>query len=296
MLNHLHSSDLFPEIPNRTYIMGIMNLTPDSFSGDGLMTGGDYVEAALAQAERFLEDGVDVLDFGGESTRPGHTPITSEQELERLLPVIRRLRQEFPEALISVDTYRARTAQAVLDEGVHIINDIWGFKHDETMADVVAKAGATAILMHNRRAGHVETHGELGGYIEEVRYDDLFEDIKQDLRESIALAKAAGMPDEHIILDPGIGFAKTIPQNLYLLRHLDVLNDLGYPILLGVSRKGSIGHTLKLPRDQRLEGSLAAAAYGILHGAHIVRVHDVKETVRLARMLDAIRLAEEEAC
>ena len=287
-------STLFPNFKSRTYVMGILNLTPDSFSGDGLMTGGDLVENALNQAQRFVEEGVDVLDLGAESTRPGYTPISSKEEVERLVPVIRRLRKALPDVLISVDTYRAQTAQAVLDEGVQIINDIWGFKYDEQMASVVTKAGATAILMHNRRAGHAETDKNLGGYIEEVRYDDLLEDIKQDLRESIALAKNAGLADNQIILDPGIGFAKTISQNLYLLRHLEVLKDLGYPILLGVSRKGSIGHTLKLPRDQRLEGSLAAAAYGILHGAHIVRVHDVKETVRLARMLDAIRFAKDD--
>lgn len=294
MQNQIKPSSLFPEIPHRTYVMGIINLTPDSFSGDGLMTGGDFVEKALTQAQRFVEEGVDVLDLGAESTRPGYTPISSEEEVERLLPVIRCLRQTLPDVLISVDTYCSQTAKAVLAEGVDIINDIWGFKYDENMAEVVAKAGATAILMHNRQAGHAETHGELGGHIEEVRYDNLLKDVKQDLRESIALAKNAGLADENIVLDPGIGFAKTIAQNLYLLKHLDILKTLGYPVLLGVSRKGSIGHTLKLPRDQRLEGSLAAGAYGVLHGAHILRVHDVKETVRLARMLDAIRLAKSE--
>lgn len=285
-------SSLFPDIKTRTYVMGIINLTPDSFSGDGLMGQGNLLEKALAQALRFVEEGVDVLDLGAESTRPGHSPITSDEELERLMPVIRLLRKELPDVLISVDTYRAETAAHVLQEGVQIINDIWGFKHDQTMAEVVAKHAATAVLMHNRKAGSALLNPELGGHIAEVHYENLLEDIKNDLRDSICLAKAAGLPDENIILDPGIGFAKTINQSLYTLRHLDGLKDLGYPLLLGVSRKGSIGHTLKLPREERLEGSLAANAYGILHGANIVRVHDVKATVRLARMLDAIRFAE----
>ena len=163
------------------------------------------------------------------------------------------------------------------------------------MAKVVAKYGATAILMHNRRAGSAEISPDLGGHIDKVHYDNILEDVKNDLYESIHLAKEAGVPDEHIILDPGIGFAKTIAQNLYVLRHMDRLMDIGYPILLGISRKGMIGYTLNLPRGERLEGSLAANAYGILHGANIVRVHDVKETVRLARMLDAIRFAEDKA-
>lgn len=286
-------SRLFPDIETRTYVMGIINLTPDSFSGDGLMGEGNLLEKALAQALRFVEEGVDVLDLGAESTRPGHSPITSDEELERLMPVIRLLRKELPDVLISVDTYRAETAARVLQEGVQIINDIWGFKHDQKMAEVVAKHAATAVLMHNRKAGNAQLNPELGGHIAEVHYENLLEDIKNDLCDSIYLAKAAGLPDENIILDPGIGFAKTINQSLYTLRHVDGLKDLGYPLLLGVSRKGSIGHTLKLPREERLEGSLAANAYGILHGANIVRVHDVKATVRLARMLDAIRFAED---
>ncbi len=286
-------SRLFPDIETRTYVMGIINLTPDSFSGDGLMGEGNLLEKALAQALRFVEEGVDVLDLGAESTRPGHSPINSDEELERLMPVIRLLRKELPDVLISVDTYRAETAAHVLQEGVQIINDIWGFKHDQKMAEVVAKHAATVVLMHNRKAGSALLNPELGGHIAEVHYDDLLKDIKNDLCDSIHMAKAAGLPDENIILDPGIGFAKTINQSLYTLRHLDGLKDLGYPLLLGVSRKGSIGHTLKLPREERLEGSLAANAYGILHGANIVRVHDVKATVRLARMLDAIRFAED---
>ena len=288
-------SKLFPEIENRTHVMGIINLTPDSFSGDGLLSKANWVDEAMAQAHRFVEDGVDILDLGGESTRPGYTQISVEEEIERLRPVIRRLREELPEMILSVDCYRAGTAEAVLAEGAHIINDIWGFKYDGDMAKVVAKYGATAILMHNRRAGSAEISPDLGGHIDKVHYDNILEDVKNDLYESIHLAKEAGVPDEHIILDPGIGFAKTIAQNLYVLRHMDRLMDMGYPILLGISRKGMIGYTLNLPRGERLEGSLAANAYGILHGANIVRVHDVKETVRLTRMLDAIRFAEDKA-
>jgi dihydropteroate synthase len=285
-------SKLFPDIAKRTHVMGIINLTPDSFSGDGLLGKANWVDEAIAQAHRFVEYGVDILDLGGESTRPGYTQISVDEEITRLLPVIQRLRQELPEMILSVDCYRAGTAAAVLEAGVHIINDIWGFKYDEDMAQVVAKHQATAILMHNRHLGSAQISPELGGHIEEVHYEHLLEDIKGDLEESIALAKEAGMADEQIILDPGIGFAKTISQNLYALRHMDILMDMGYPILLGISRKGMIGYTLNLPRGERLEGSLAANAYGILHGANIVRVHDVKETVRLARMLDAIRFAE----
>lgn len=292
MQNQPKASDLFPEIANRTHVMGIINLTPDSFSGDGLLNKADWVESALNQARSFVEYGADILDLGGESTRPGYTQISVDEEIERLTPVIRRLRKEMPEVVLSVDCYRAATAEAVLAEGAHIINDIWGFKYDEHMAKVVAKYNATAILMHNRKAGSAEISPELGGHIGKVHYDNILEDVKNDLRESILLAKEAGIPDEHIILDPGIGFAKTIAQNLYVLRHMDILTDLGYPVLLGISRKGMIGYTLNLPRGERLEGSLAANAYGILHGANIVRVHDVKETVRLARMLDAIRLAK----
>lgn len=285
-------SALLPEIGQKTCVMGIINLTPDSFSGDGLIHNGDYTQPALAQARRFVEEDADLLDLGAESTRPGSSPVSADEEIARLLPVLRRLREELPDVLLSIDTCKSATAEACLAAGAQIINDIWGFQHDALMPGVVAGRGATAILMHNRLSGARPVTSELGGRYEDVVYEDIVTEVSQWLSHSVSLAHQAGLQDDQIILDPGIGFGKTINQNLFLLKHLDRLAGLGFPILLGVSRKGFIGHTLNLPVGERLEGSLAAAAYGILHGADIVRVHDVKETVRLARMLDAIRYAQ----
>jgi len=285
-------NQLLPELGKKTYIMGIINLTPDSFSGDGLLRERDYIRTALLQAEHFIQDGCDILDLGAESTRPGATPISTEDELNRLLPVVRSLREEMPNVVLSIDTYKAETARACLEEGADIINDIWGFRYDPDMAGTVAIANATAILMHNRTQGAQAVNSELGGRYEGVKYDDIVTEVRDWLAEAVDLAVEAGVRPDKIILDPGIGFGKTIEQNLFLLKHIDMLRDLGFPILLGVSRKGFIGHTLNLPQGERLEGSLAANAWGVLHGADILRVHDVKETVRLARMLDAIRFSE----
>ncbi len=285
-------NQLLPELGKKTYIMGIINLTPDSFSGDGLLRERDYIRTALLQAEHFIQDGCDILDLGAESTRPGATPISTEDELNRLLPVVRSLREEMPNVVLSIDTYKAETARACLEEGADIINDIWGFRYDPDMAGTVAIANATAILMHNRTQGAQAVNSELGGRYEGVKYDDIVTEVRDWLAEAVDLAVEAGVRPDRIILDPGIGFGKTIEQNLFLLKHIDMLRDLGFPILLGVSRKGFIGHTLNLPQGERLEGSLAANAWGVLHGADILRVHDVKETVRLARMLDAIRFSE----
>ena len=285
-------NQLLPELGKKTYIMGIINLTPDSFSGDGLLRERDYIRTALLQAEHFIQDGCDILDLGAESTRPGATPISTEDELNRLLPVVRSLREEMPNVVLSIDTYKAETARACLEEGADIINDIWGFRYDPDMAGTVAIANATAILMHNRTQGAQAVNSELGGRYEGVKYDDIVTEVRDWLAEAVDLAVEAGVRPDRIILDPGIGFGKTIDQNLFLLKHIDMLRDLGFPILLGVSRKGFIGHTLNLPQGERLEGSLAANAWGVLHGADILRVHDVKETVRLARMLDAIRFSE----
>ncbi len=285
-------SDLFPNFDKKTYIMGIINLTPDSFSGDGLLNQTEVESAALKQALRFVEEGADVLDLGAESTRPGSRKLDASEELSRLLPALTLIRKELPDVLISVDTYKAETARACLGGGADIINDVWGFQYDPEMASVVAEFDATAVLMHNRELGARTVSSELGGRYEDVEYEDIISEVRNWLVQSIEIAHAAGLGDDKIILDPGIGFGKTIDQNLYLLKHLNALTELGFPILLGISRKGFIGHTLNLPQGERLEGSLAANAWGMMMGASVLRVHDVKETVRLARMLDAIRNSE----
>jgi len=285
-------SDLFPDLDKKTYIMGIINLTPDSFSGDGLLNQAEVEDAALEQAFRFVKDGADVLDLGAESTRPGARKLDANEELERILPALSLIRKELPDTLISVDTYKSEIARACLGRGADIINDVWGFQYDPGMAAVVAEFDATAVLMHNRESGVRAVSSDLGGRYEDVDYEDIVSEVRDWLAKSVEIAQIAGVGDDKIILDPGIGFGKTIDQNLYLLKHLDALTALDFPILLGVSRKGFIGHTLNLPQGERLEGSLAANAWGIMMGASILRVHDVKETVRLARMLDAIRNAK----
>ncbi len=274
---------------NRTYIMGILNVTPDSFSGDGLLTQDDAVQAALAQARRFVAEGADILDIGGESTRPGASPVSAEEEISRVVPVIRALAEALPNTLLSVDTYKAEVAEAALKAGAGMVNDVWGLRADPRMAEVVARYQVPMVLMHNRSTPqHAEIRARLGGRYVGVDYDDLLADVRRELLESVALAHAAGVPDEHIILDPGIGFGKTVAQNLELVNRLDEIRALGYPVLLGVSRKSFIGYTLDLPPDQRLEGTAAAVAVGIVRGADIVRVHDVGFMTRVARMTDAI--------
>lgn len=284
-------SSLFPKFGIKTYIMGILNLTEDSFSGDGLLNTEKALENALAQAQSFLEAGADVLDLGAESTRPGAIPVAAEQEIARLLPVILRLKETYPDVLLSIDTYKAEVAEACLKAGAQIINDVWGFRYDPAMANVAAAHHATVVLMHNRDKVKTSREANLGGRYVGVEYKDVVASVKRGLKKSITLAKQAGIPDDRIILDPGIGFGKTTAHNLELLKRLSELLTLDYPLLLGVSRKSFIGYTLDLPPDQRLEGSLAAAAWGITQGANILRVHDVKETVRLAKVLDAIRAA-----
>lgn len=272
----------------RTYVMGILNVTPDSFSGDGLMGEADTIELALEQAHRFVEAGVDVLDVGGESTRPGSQPISIEDEQARVLPVIRALANEF-DTLVSVDTFHATTAGAALEAGAHMVNDVWALRADPLMAEVVARHAVPVILMHNRsKPANTEVQAHLGGRYVGVEYANLLEDIKRELLASVQLAHAAGIPDDHIILDPGIGFGKTVAQNLELLDRSDEIRTLGYPLLLGPSRKSFIGYTLDLPPKARMEGTAATVAVGIARGADIVRVHDVKAIVRVARMTDAI--------
>jgi dihydropteroate synthase len=272
----------------RTYIMGIINATPDSFSGDALLSDEDLVARALAQARQFVADGADILDVGGESTRPGSKPITAELEISRILPAIKAIRAEldFP---ISVDTYRSKVAAAALDAGANWVNDVWGLRMDPNMAGLVAERGCPVVIMHNRsRPKDVEQETRLGGRYVGVDYENLLTDIRRELEESIDLALAAGVGREQIIIDPGIGFGKTVSQNLTLLNRLDYFKEMGYPLLLGPSRKSFIGYTLDLPPGERIEGTAATIAIGIDRGANIIRVHDVKQMVRVARMTDAI--------
>lgn len=285
---HTTPSNL-PPWGSRTFIMGIINITPDSFSGDGVLQSDDALQAAVAQAGRFLNEGADILDVGGESTRPGAEPVDAAQELARVVPVVGAIHEAYPNALISVDTYRSVVAQQALAAGASWVNDVWGLRADPDLAAVVAAHGAPVILMHNRlKPGSAELQARLGGRYVGVEYDDLIGDICRELLESVALAHKAGIPDAHIILDPGIGFGKTVLQNLELLDRLDEIKALGYPLLAGPSRKSFIGYTLDLPPDQRVEGTAAAVALSIDRGADIVRVHDVGMMARVAKMTDAI--------
>jgi dihydropteroate synthase len=269
--------------------MGIINITPDSFSGDGLLRRKDTVDAALQQADLFLREGADILDVGGESTRPGAKPVGEEKELERVIPVIKEMLRAFPEVRISVDTYKPAVARKALEAGAQWVNDIWGFRANLELAEVVAEFQAPVVLMHNRlQPGSAELGARLGGHFVGVQYDDLIGDICDELMGSVALAHKKGIPDELIILDPGIGFGKTVSQNLELLDRLDEIKTLGYPLLVGSSRKSFIGYTLDLPPDERVEGTAATVALSIARGADIIRVHDVGVMARVARMTDAI--------
>lgn len=272
----------------RTAIMGILNVTPDSFSGDGLLREEDVLAAAVAQAQQFVTDGADILDIGAESTRPGSTPITAAEELARVIPIVKAVRQAVA-VPISIDTYRAEVARAALDAGADWVNDVWGLRMDDHMAELVAERGCPVVIMHNRsKPKDALQEARLGGRYVGIHYDDLFVDITRELQESIALAHAAGVKDEQIILDPGIGFGKTVPQNLQLLNGIHQFKSLGYPLLVGASRKSFIGYTLDLPPDERVEGTAATVAIAIARGADIVRVHDVKAMARVAKMTDAI--------
>jgi dihydropteroate synthase len=280
------------ELGKRTYIMGILNLTPDSFSGDGLLTQEDSLESvtekALDLGRKFVAAGAHILDIGGESTRPGAEPVSEEIEISRILPVVKMLVQEL-DVIISVDTYKAVIAREALKAGAHIINDVWGLHADPDLAKVIAEFEGTVILMHNRSSwANAEVKERLGGRYIGIPYNNLVEEVKQELLESVAIARSAGISETRIILDPGIGFGKTVEQNLTLLNQLGEICALGYPVLLGPSRKSFIGYTLDLPVDQRLEGTAAAVAIGIDRGADIVRVHDVAFMSRVSKMTDAI--------
>lgn len=255
------------------YLMGILNITPDSFSD-----GGKYneLDQALFQAERLISDGADILDIGGESTRPGYTVISSEEEIDRVCPVIAGIKERF-DIPVSLDTYKADTAKAGIAAGADMINDIWGLKGDAGMADVIAKAGIPCCLMHNR------TNSD---------YTSLMEDILGDLRESIHIALEAGISKTNIILDPGIGFAKDLTMNLSVMKHLNRFQEIGYPLLLGTSRKSMIGLALDLPVTEREEGTLATSVMGRMAGCSIFRVHDVKANLRALAMAEAVLNAE----
>lgn len=260
-------------LENHTYIMGILNVTPDSFSD-----GGNYnqIDTALFHVEEMLRDGADIIDIGGESTRPGYVQISVEEEIERVVPAIEQIKKRF-DVPISLDTYKAEVAEAGIKAGADLINDIWGLKDDDRMSEVIAKAGVPCCLMHNRK---------------EAVYQDYIQDVLADLEESLELARKAGIERDRIILDPGIGFAKTYEQNLVLLQQLEALHSFGCPILLGTSRKSVIGLTLDVPADERLIGTVATTVMGAMKGCSFVRVHDIKENVQAIKMTEAILHAE----
>lgn len=253
----------------KTWVMGILNTTPDSFSD-----GGEYHTTALAVAHavQLVENGADLIDVGGESTRPGATPVSLEEELRRVIPVIKAVRHAV-DVPVSIDTYKAEVADQAILAGADMINDVWGAKADPEMARVASEHEVPIILMHNRH---------------DMNYSDIMIDIKADIEESIAIARLAGVRDENIILDPGIGFAKTHEQNLEVMRRLDEFVALGYPVLLGTSRKSIVAKTLNTPPDDRVEGTGATVCLGIERGSQIIRVHDVKQMARMARMMDAM--------
>lgn len=275
----------------RSYVMGILNVTPDSFSGDGVLARfpGRPVEQALALARQMAEQGADLIDIGGVSTRPGAEEVSPEEELKRVLPVVEAIAQAEPGIALSVDTYRAEVARRVLAAGAHMINDVWALQRDPELGGVVAEAGVPVVLMHNRSDPRRAAYSErLGGHYPSSGYTDLMGEILQDLEAALEQAEAAGIPRRRTIVDPGIGFGKTPSQNVTLLHRLPELRALGRPILIGPSRKSFIGYVLGLPAEERLEGTAAAVAVGIARGADVVRVHDVQEMARVARMTDAL--------
>ena len=272
----------------RTFVVGILNVTPDSFSGDGLLAPGDRgraasrdtgplaadpVAAALALARRMVDEGADILDVGGESSRPGHLPVPAAEEAARIVPVIRALRQALPDVPLSIDTTKPSVAAAALDAGAHLLNDVWGVAEDDGIARLAAERSVPLVLMHNRS---------------EARYTALMAEIVADLQRALERAVQAGVPRERLIVDPGFGFGKAPRHNLALLRELAALRLLGRPVLLGTSRKSTLGKVLDLPPDEREEATVATTVLGIAAGVDLVRVHDVRSNVRAARMADAV--------
>ncbi len=257
------------DVSNRTYIMGILNVTPDSFSDGGRFNG---VDKALAHCERMIEEGADIIDIGGESTRPGFCMIDSSEEIRRIAPVIEAVKKRF-DIPVSADTYKAETARAALCLGADLINDIWGLKYDKDMANVIKEYDVPCILMHNK---------------EKAEYGNFVRDVVSELGESVAIAENAGIDRSKLIVDPGVGFGKTYGQNLMIIRELERLGELKLPVLLGVSRKSVIGLTLGLPVDKRLEGTIAANVIGVMKGAAFLRVHDVAENKRAVAVAEAV--------
>jgi dihydropteroate synthase len=253
--------------------MGILNVTPDSFSGDGLLSDRDPVAAAVDRGRAMADAGADLLDVGGESSRPGHEPVVAEEEARRVVPVIRALRSALPELSISVDTVKPSVAAAALDAGADLVNDVWGVAKDDRLARTAAERGVPLVLMHNRA---------------EARYANLIAEVIADLQRAIERVVEAGVQPDRIIVDPGFGFGKTAAHNLVLLRNLAALRVLSRPILLGTSRKSTLGKVLDLPPDDRLEATLATTALAVAAGVDVVRVHDVRANVRVARMADAV--------
>ena len=257
------------EPSEKTYVMGILNVTPDSFSDGGSYTS---IDKAMEQAEKMIQQGADIIDVGGESTRPGHVQIGDEEEIKRVVPVIREIKKKF-DIPVSIYTYKSVVAKAALEAGADLLNDIWGFRYDEKMAELAAEYDVPVCLMHNR---------------DNLDYDDFMEDVKKDLQISLDIAEKYGVKKENIMLDPGVGFGKTYEQNLMVMNHLEEIVDMGYPVLLGTSRKSVIGLTLDLPVDEREEGTLATSVLGAIKGCQFVRVHDVEKNVRALKMTDAI--------
>lgn len=259
------------DVKNKTYIMGILNVTPDSFSDGGKFNTTEY---ALKHAEQMIQDGADIIDIGGESTRPGYTLISEDEEISRIVPVIEKIKNNF-DTVISVDTYKSGVARESAKAGADLINDIWGCKYDKKIADVIAEYELSCCLMHNRN-------------LEQNPYQNLMADILEDLQQSIEIALNAGVKPEKIITDPGIGFAKSLENNLAVMNQVEQLATLGYPILLGTSRKSMIGQTLNLPAEERVEGTLVTTVMGVMKGCAFVRVHDVLANKRAIDMAEAI--------
>lgn len=257
------------DVKNETYIMGILNVTPDSFSDGGKFNN---LDAALRHAEEMVEEGADIVDIGGESTRPGHIVISEEEEIARVVPIIEAVKARF-DVPVSIDTYKGNVAEAALQAGADLVNDIWGFKFDKKTALMTAKYNAACCLMHNK---------------DEAVYNDFLEDMVSEMAECVKIAREAGVADDKIMLDPGVGFGKTYEMNLAAINHVDILHRLGFPILLGTSRKSVIGNTLNLPADQRVEGTLATTVIGVMKNCAFVRVHDIKENKRIIQMTKAI--------